>query len=342
MARILQSVFSFIVLISLVRYGSSTTAIAPSPTVGSNATATVNATDSATNATLTVTITSGDISPSFTAHHTVSNSSGNGRATSNITQIAPRPSSNVTLSTTIPTVPPVTKKFEARIEVNETYKADYGNTSSAEFNAFVTEFKSRVGQFLSNKLFGFERVEVTKLSSGSVVVDFDIVVKKPSNATVDIIFKALNESNSTQLGYKLLGDPIVKLPQQPSSSIAPTVSPTKSAPVTKATTVPPTSSTKGTEIWDKAIDMATPMGTFIIVVVAVALIIILLIALICVCCKYRNLKKKTHFPDHMAINDSEWIRSSDDLLMWERNLRASEVKTTNGVSNRPINDKRTA
>ena len=43
----------------------------------------------------------------------------------------------------------------------------------------------------------------------------------------------------------------------------------------------------------------------------------------------------------MAINDSEWIRSSDDLLMWERNLRASEVKTTNGVSSRPVNERRT-
>lgn len=58
-------------------------------------------------------------------------------------------------------------------------------------------------------------------------------------------------------------------------------------------------------------------------------------------CKYARLKKKTRFPEHMAINDSEWIRSSDDLLMWERNLRASEVKTTNGVSSRPVNDKRT-
>lgn len=47
--------------------------------------------------------------------------------------------------------------------------------------------------------------------------------------------------------------------------------------------VTPTSSTKATEFWDKAIDLATPLGTFIIVVVAVALIIILLIALICLC-----------------------------------------------------------
>lgn len=36
-------------------------------------------------------------------------------------------------------------------------------------------------------------------------------------------------------------------------------------------------------MWDKAIDLATPLGTFIIVIVAVALVLILLIALICVC-----------------------------------------------------------
>ena len=56
------------------------------------------------------------------------------------------------------------------------------------------------------------------------------------------------------------------------------------------TPVAPTSSTKATEIWDKAIDLATPLGTFIIVVVAVALLLILLIALICVCVSiYRSL-----------------------------------------------------
>ena len=58
------------------------------------------------------------------------------------------------------------------------------------------------------------------------------------------------------------------------------ISVTHSASTTR---VAPTSSTKTTEIWDKAIDLATPLGTFIIVVVAVALLLILLIALICVC-----------------------------------------------------------
>ncbi|PFX31994.1 uncharacterized protein LOC111321390 isoform X2 [Stylophora pistillata] len=118
---------------------------------------------------------------------------------------------------------------------------------------------------------------------------------------------------------------------------------TSSSIATTAPTTTPTSSTKGTEFWDKAIDLATPFGTFIIVLAAVALMLIFLIACICISCKYTKLKKKTdlNFPGRgMAINDSDWIRSNDDLLMWERNLRASEVKTSNGISNRPYNDKR--
>ena len=53
-------------------------------------------------------------------------------------------------------------------------------SSSAEFKTFATNFSKTVGEFLSKKLFGFERVEVKKLASGSVVVDFDIVVLKSS------------------------------------------------------------------------------------------------------------------------------------------------------------------
>ncbi|XP_027046987.1 uncharacterized protein LOC113674699 [Pocillopora damicornis] len=115
---------------------------------------------------------------------------------------------------------------------------------------------------------------------------------------------------------------------------------TSSSITTAAPKTTPTSSTKGTQIWDKVIHFTTPKGIFIIVVATVALILIFFIACICFCCKYTKLKRKTNFPQRMAINDSEWIRSNDDLLMWERNLRASEVKTTNGISNRPYNDKR--
>ena len=60
--------------------------------------------------------------------------------------------------------------------------------------------------------------------------------------------------------------------------------PSSSATLTpQPTTATPSSSTKPTNMWDKAIDLTTPLGTFIIVIVAVALVLILLIALICVC-----------------------------------------------------------
>lgn len=103
--------------------------------------------------------------------------------------------------------------------MSETYKAKYNNASSLEFKNFSSDFKKTVGEFLGGKLFGFQRVEVTKLSNGSVVVDFDIVVKKSSNATVGIIVEALKDGNGTQLGYTLLEEPTVRQPQQPSSSI---------------------------------------------------------------------------------------------------------------------------
>lgn len=248
-------------------------------------------------------------------------------------QATPTSSVNIILSTSVAPVPTTTKTFEARITVNETYEPNYSNSSSKEFETFATVFNKAVGKFLSEELFGFERVEVKKLSSGSVVVDFDIVVQNSSNATVDVIVQVLKAGNGSKLGYTILGEVRVNPTDQPSPTA------TVKAPSPSTTPVAPT--TKATEIWDKAIDLATPLGTFIIVVVAVALLLILLVALICVCCKYAKLKKKTRFPERMAINDSEWIRSSDDLLMWERNLRASEVKTTNGVSTRPVNDKRT-
>lgn len=56
-----------------------------------------------------------------------------------------------------------------------------------------------------------------------------------------------------------------------------------STTTTPVTTAAPTSSTKGTGIWDKAIDYVTPLGTFIIVIVAVALLLILLVVQICIC-----------------------------------------------------------
>ena len=119
-------------------------------------------------------------------------------------------------------VTPTTKKFEARMTVNETYEPGYNNSDSTEFKTFATNFNKAVGKFLRSKLSGFERVEVKRLASGSVVVDFDIVVQKSSNATVKVIVQALNDGNGGGgLGYTFLGNVSVIATDQPSTSSSP-------------------------------------------------------------------------------------------------------------------------
>ena len=119
--------------------------------------------------------------------------------------------------------PPAKKTFEARITVNETYKPEYNDSSSAEFKEFASNFSKTVGEFFIKKqLPGFQRVEVKKLSKGSVVVDFDIEVQKSSNATVESIVKALVGGNGTaELGYTFFGTPTVNAAQQSPTSSAP-------------------------------------------------------------------------------------------------------------------------
>ena len=53
--------------------------------------------------------------------------------------------------------------------------------------------------------------------------------------------------------------------------------------VTASTTATTPKSGAGTEFWEKAIDLVSPLGTFIIAVVSLGLLLILLIALIVVC-----------------------------------------------------------
>ena len=106
--------------------------------------------------------------------------------------------------------------------VNETYESEYSNTDSAAFKNFSAEFEQKVGDFLNETLFGFDRVEVTRLANGSVVVDFDIVVQKSSNATVDVIVQALNDGNGKKgLGYTFLGSVSVNATDQQSTSSSP-------------------------------------------------------------------------------------------------------------------------
>ena len=114
--------------------------------------------------------------------------------------------------------PPTTKTFYARMTVNETYDPGYSNSSSPEFQTFATTFNQKLGEFLSKKLFGFERIEVKELANGSVIVDFDIVVQNSLNATVDIIVQALNDGNGGTLGYTFLGNFSINTTDQQSAS----------------------------------------------------------------------------------------------------------------------------
>ena len=83
----------------------------------------------------------------------------------------------------------------------------YGNLNSEESRAFISEFTTNVEPIFRKQLSNFERVDVKRLSSGSVVVDFDIVVKKSSNATEGNVGDVLREANSTgSLGYRLIGE----------------------------------------------------------------------------------------------------------------------------------------
>ena len=106
--------------------------------------------------------------------------------------------------------------------MNESYLSSYDNLSSAESLNFTTDFKRNMGSFLSTRLSEFKRVEVTRLSNGSVVVEFYIVVGKSSTESTSDIVTVLKESNSTSLGYTLIGDVIVEEVQESSTAVVPT------------------------------------------------------------------------------------------------------------------------
>ncbi|XP_068717503.1 uncharacterized protein [Montipora capricornis] len=161
-------------------------------------------------------------------------------------------------------------------------------------------------------------IPTTFTGNASLNVTSTLRVTARTSATFSVAH-SLNRSSVSRTTFVFA---TATLSRTPGKSATATLSRT---PGKSETTPTPTQTSKGTGIWNKAIEYATPLGTFIIVIVSVALFLIFFIAFIVVCYKYRNLKKKTRFPDHMTINDSEWIRSSDDLLMWERNLRASEM-----------------
>lgn len=186
---------------------------------------------------------------------------------------------------------------------------------------------------------------VTSSASSSVFVSVSPTTSisashtSSSSSTTSTVTSSLSDvSSSTPALQDVDLSPSTAYSTRADITLMANVTPTTSISASTTATTP--KSGAGTEFWEKAIDLVSPLGTFIIAVVSLGLLLILLIALIVVCCKYKRLKEKTGFPDHMAISDSEWMRSNNDLMMWERNLRASEVKTNNGISNRPFNEKR--
>ena len=91
--------------------------------------------------------------------------------------------------------------------MDEFYLSVYGDLNSVESRAFISKFVTNVEPIFRARLSNFERVDVKRLSTGSIVVDFDIVVKNSSSASESNVADILREANSTgSLGYRLVGD----------------------------------------------------------------------------------------------------------------------------------------
>lgn len=88
------------------------------------------------------------------------------------------------------------------------YRPSYSNLDSSESRVFVTNFSDTVESFFRDaRLPGFRSIQVTRLSNGSVVVEFIILVEHNSNTTKDAIITALIDGNSTgTLGVVLIGN----------------------------------------------------------------------------------------------------------------------------------------
>jgi len=103
---------------------------------------------------------------------------------------------------------PPPKKFKSTVNVQASYRASYSNLDSSESRVFITNFTDTVESFFRDaRLPGFRSIQVTRLSSGSVVVDFIILVEANSNTTKDTIAASLIDGNSTgTLGVVLTGN----------------------------------------------------------------------------------------------------------------------------------------
>lgn len=102
---------------------------------------------------------------------------------------------------------PAPKKYETTVSVQANYEPSYSDLDSSESRAFIKNFTNKVEPFLRARLSGFRGIEVTRLSDGSVVVDFIILLERNSNATTNAIVSALVDGNSTgELGVVLTGN----------------------------------------------------------------------------------------------------------------------------------------
>ena len=88
------------------------------------------------------------------------------------------------------------------------YRPSYSNLDSSESRVFILNFTDTVESFFRDeRLPGFRSIQVTRLSNGSVVVDFIILIERDSNTTKNTIIAALIDGNRTgSLGMLLTGN----------------------------------------------------------------------------------------------------------------------------------------
>lgn len=117
---------------------------------------------------------------------------------------------------------PAPRKYETTVRVQANYEPSYSDLDSSESRAFIKNFTNKVEPFLTARLSGFRGIEVTRLSDGSVVVDFIILLERNSNATTNTIVTALIDGNSTgKLGFVLRGNVSIQEVTEPSTTNIP-------------------------------------------------------------------------------------------------------------------------
>ena len=102
----------------------------------------------------------------------------------------------------------ILKNYKSTVTVKANYRPSYRNLDSSESRVFIMNVTDTTESFFRNeRLPRFRSIQVTRLSNGSVVVDFVILVERNSNTTKNTIVNALIDGNSTgTLGVVLTGN----------------------------------------------------------------------------------------------------------------------------------------